>query len=163
MIFKTERFSLMSGSGWVSGTHWTLFQTHLYFWWATYLGQQNCLGVPKVTYRMGGDDIMMRARDETVQMMIHQEGGGGIANRSYTYLIFVLLLPFISRGWKMVEVKVRNVINQLHKYSTISRKMWIRSVCMTSSSPCWPWHCQAVNFGANISYDPIGMYLLSYC
>ena len=40
------------------------------------MGQQNCLGVPKVTYRMGGDDIMMRARDETVQMMIHQEGGG---------------------------------------------------------------------------------------
>ena len=65
MIFKTEQFSLNQvGSGIkkmvhsrrVSGTRWALFQTNLYFWGATYLGQQDCLGVPKVTYRMGGDD-----------------------------------------------------------------------------------------------------------
>ena len=40
----------------VSGTRWALFQTNLYFWGVTYLGQQDCLGVPKMTYRMGGDD-----------------------------------------------------------------------------------------------------------
>ena len=65
MIFKTEQFSLnrvgsgikkMVHSRRVSGTCWALFQTYLYFWGATYLGQQDCLGVPKVTYRIGGDD-----------------------------------------------------------------------------------------------------------
>ena len=36
------------------------------------MGQQNCLGVPKVTYKMV---IVIRVMDESVQMMRDQGGG----------------------------------------------------------------------------------------